>query len=162
MVKFLIMDVDGTLTDGKIYMGENGELFKAFDIKDGCGIKDILPGYGIVPIIITARESKILYNRCHELSVTDIYQGVRDKLEKLEAVIAEYGRMRGKEYSLENCAYMGDDIIDLPCMDAIKKAGGIIGCPADAVGQVKVRADFISLKNGGNGAVREFIEWIVK
>lgn len=60
MIKFLIMDVDGTLTDGKIYMGNQGELMKAFDVKDGCGIKDILPQYGIVPIIITARESEIL------------------------------------------------------------------------------------------------------
>ena len=70
-IKFLVMDVDGTLTDGKIYMGNEGELFKAFDVKDGCGIKDLLPQLGIVPVIITARESKILENRCNELLILD-------------------------------------------------------------------------------------------
>ena len=67
MIKYLIMDVDGTLTDGKIYMGPNGETIKVFDIKDGCGIKDILPQYDIIPVIITARETKMLENRCKEL-----------------------------------------------------------------------------------------------
>lgn len=63
MIRLLVMDVDGTLTDGKIYMSENGEAFKAFDIKDGYGIKHILPKYGIIPVIITARESKIIERR---------------------------------------------------------------------------------------------------
>ena len=80
MIKFLIMDVDGTLTDGKIYMGNKGELFKAFDVKDGCGIKDILPEYGIIPVIITARQSDILKRRCEELNIINLYQGVRHKL----------------------------------------------------------------------------------
>ena len=66
-IKFLIMDVDGTLTDGKIYMGQDGEMAKAFDIKDGAGIALVLPKNNIIPVIITARESKILANRCEEL-----------------------------------------------------------------------------------------------
>ena len=69
MIRYLIMDVDGTLTDGKIYMGAAGEVMKAFDIKDGCGIKDILPRCYITPIIITARESKILTNRCDVITI---------------------------------------------------------------------------------------------
>ena len=75
MIKFLVMDVDGTLTDGKIYMGSNGEVMKAFNIKDGCGIAMVLPKYGITPVIITARESKILENRCKELNITELHQG---------------------------------------------------------------------------------------
>lgn len=160
-IKFLIMDVDGTLTDGKIYMGENGELFKAFDIKDGCGIKDILPLYDIHPIIITARSSKILAHRCKELEITDFHQGVRNKIKKLQEIINANSLKDNKNYNYSNCAYIGDDILDLQCMAPIKQAGGLIGCPSDAVDKVKEIADFISAKNGGNGAVRDFIEWIV-
>ena len=68
-IKFLVMDVDGTLTDGKIYMGAGGEVFKSFDIKDGYGITTILPKAGIVPVVITARKSKIVENRCAELDI---------------------------------------------------------------------------------------------
>ena len=71
MIKLLVMDVDGTLTDGKLYFGENGEMFKSFDVKDGCGIKDILPKYNILPVIITARNSVYLEKRCKELGVQD-------------------------------------------------------------------------------------------
>lgn len=155
------MDVDGTLTDGKIYMSASGEMFKAFDIKDGCGIKDILPTKGILPIIITARNSKMLSLRCEELSIVDIYQGVRNKLEKLQEVLAFHSMKDGISYNYSNCAYIGDDILDLQCMEPIKQNGGLVGCPADAVGKVKAIADFISQKNGGNGAVRDFIEWII-
>ena len=160
-IKFLVMDVDGTLTDGKIYMGENGELLKIFDIKDGCGIKDILPKSGIVPIIITARDSKILLNRCKELEIVHIHQGTRDKISKLDEIITSMSAADNIEYSYSNCAYIGDDILDLQCMEPIKQAGGIVGCPADAARKVLDLADFISSKSGGNGAVREFIEWII-
>ncbi len=148
------MDVDGTLTDGKIYMGANGELMKAFDIKDGCGIKDILPTLGIIPVIITARQSQILDNRCKELNIVEVHQGIRNKLEKLKEICQRYG------ITFNQVAYMGDDILDLQCMKPIKEEGGIIGCPADAVKQVLATADFISIKDGGNGAVREFVEYL--
>ena len=150
MIRYLIMDVDGTLTDGKIYMGASGEIMIAFDIKDGCGIKDILPRCYITPIIITARESKILTNRCEELGIKHVYQGIRNKLEKLHSLVDD----------LSECAYIGDDILDLQCMEPIKEARGIVGCPADAAKKVLKIADFISKKDGGNGAVREFIEWL--
>lgn len=154
-IKYFIMDVDGTLTDGKIYMGNGGELFKAFDIKDGCGIHDILITAGIKPIIITGRESKILECRCMELGITEFYQNVHNKLKKLNDIVNK------SEYTYANIAYIGDDINDLLCMKAVKDAGGILGCPGDAAEAVKEISDFISSKNGGNGAVREFIEWIV-
>lgn len=160
MIKLLVMDVDGTLTDGKIYMGTNGELFKAFDIKDGCGIKDILPTLGIEPIIITARNSKILENRCQELGITKLYQGIRNKLSKLDEIINEYNKTYSPKINYANIAYIGDDILDLQCMVPIKNAGGIIGCPNDAVDEVKKIANCICKHNGGNGAVREFIEWL--
>ena len=160
-IKFFIMDVDGTLTDGKIYMGENGELFKAFDIKDGCGIKDILPIYDIHPIIITARTSKILAHRCKELGISNLHQGVRNKIKELQEIINANSLKDGENYNYSNCAYIGDDILDLQCMIPIKQAGGLIGCPADAVNKVKEIADYVSNNNGGNGAVRDFIEWIV-
>lgn len=161
-IKFLVMDVDGTLTDGKIYMGEKGELFKAFDIKDGCGIKDILPQYGILPIVITARKSKIIENRCMELGIKELYQEVRNKKDVLYAVIKDYSQQEGICYSLENVAYIGDDLFDLLCMESVKAAKGLVGCPSDAAKEVIDIADFISAKNGGSGAVREFIEWMIE
>lgn len=161
MVKFLVMDVDGTLTDGRIYMGDRGELFKAFDIKDGCGIKDILPIYGITPVIITARKSKILENRCAELGVTELYQEERHKLARLKMVIEAYGCDDSARLTLADCAYIGDDILDLQSMRTIKEAGGIVGCPSDAVVEVKEVADHITNAPGGRGAVREFIEYLL-
>lgn len=159
-VRLLVLDVDGTLTDGKIYMGSEGELFKAFDVKDGCGIKDILPNYNISPVVITARESKILIQRCKELNISNLYQNCRDKKQQLDKILKEFSIADNKHYDYSNLAYCGDDILDLQCMQPIHEAGGIVGCPADAVPEVKKISDFISCKNGGNGAVREFIEWI--
>ena len=151
MIKYLVMDVDGTLTDGKIYMGNDSEIMKAFDIKDGCGIHDIAIPAGIVPVIITGRSSKILENRCKELGIENLHQGIRNKIEKLRTITAD----------LSSVAYIGDDINDLSCMEAVKSAGGLVGCPADAVRKVIELADFVSSRSGGNGAVRDFIEWIV-
>ena len=151
-IKFLVMDVDGTLTDGKIYMGSTGELIKAFDIKDGCGIHDIAIPAGIIPMIITGRTSKILENRCRELEITEVHQGVSNKIEKLCELVND----------LSLVAYIGDDINDLVCMRAVKEAGGIVGCPADAVKTVQMNSDYICKKIGGSGAVREFIDWIVE
>lgn len=159
-IKFLIMDVDGTLTDGKIYMGEGGELFKAFDIKDGCGIKDILPEYGIIPVIITARKSIMLENRCSELGIKYLFQSERNKIGKLNEIIKQKSIEDKIDYSLSNVAYIGDDILDLQCIKPINNASGITGCPADAVDEIKKNVSFISCKNGGNGAVRDFIEYI--
>ena len=154
------MDVDGTLTDGKIYMGCSGEMFKAFNVKDGCGIKDLLPLMKIIPVIITARKSDILLKRCEELNIKYLFQGERKKIEVLDRVLNELSVIDNMQYDYSNVAYIGDDILDLVCMESIKEAGGIIGCPNDAISDVKEISDFISSKEGGNGAVREFICWI--
>lgn len=111
MVKYLVMDVDGTLTDGKIYISSEGELCKAFNIKDGCGIHDILIPAGITPVIITGRRSDIVLNRCKEIGITEIYQGVCNKIEKLHEITTD----------LSTVAYIGDDINDLSCIIQIKK-----------------------------------------
>lgn len=161
-IMFLIMDVDGTLTDGKIYMGEYGEIFKAFNIKDGYGIKELLPLYNITPVIITARKSKILENRCRELNITEIHQGIRNKRDMVDKIIKLYSSDNNTEIGYENIAYIGDDLLDMQCMKLIKAAGGLIGCPADAVKEVIEISGFISSKNGGDGAVRDFIEWIIQ
>lgn len=153
-----MMDVDGTLTDGKIYISADGELIKAFDIKDGYGIQDLLPKAGITPVIITGRESKIVENRCRELGIVHCYQNCRDKTKKLKE-IASLFRLLPNEYGIyREIAYIGDDIIDLPCM----KLCEAVGCPADAVTEVKEVAHFISPHMAGSGAVRDFIEWIIK
>ena len=154
------MDVDGTLTDGKVYMGNNGELFKAFDIKDGYGIKEILPKIDIIPVIITARESRILEYRCRELDIVELHQGEREKLCCLQRVLVDWSEKDGRQYTLRNVAYIGDDILDLQCMELVKAQGGFTACPADAARQVKDATDYICGFDGGNGAVREFIEYL--
>ena len=161
MIRFLVMDVDGTLTDGKIYMGQEGELFKAFDIKDGYGVKCLLPEANIIPVVITARNSKIVENRCREMGVTELHQGKMNKLETLMQVLRTYSELDHTEYSMTNVAYVGDDLLDLQCMMPIKQAGGLVFCPNDAVDEVKAVADYIASKNAGNGAVREIINKIL-
>lgn len=150
-IKYLVMDVDGTLTDGKIYMSDRGELYKAFDIKDGYGIHDILIPSKIEPIIITGRNSGIVQRRCDELGIKRVYQGVSNKLKKIRDITC----------NLYEIAYIGDDLNDLECMRAVKAAGGVVGCPKDAVKKVKEIADYISDFKGGEGAVRDFVEWLI-
>ena len=150
------MDVDGTLTDGKIYMGNDGEVMKAFDIKDGYGIHDLLLPSGIIPVILTGRESYILINRCKELGINKVFQNVHNKLEELIRLVEEDGN------NLSNVAYIGDDMNDANCMEAVKEAGGLIGCPNNAVQGIKSMVHFRSKEDGGNGAVREFIEYLLK
>lgn len=151
-VKLLVMDVDGTLTDGKIYIGPDGEVMKAFDIKDGYGIHKILPQYGIVPVIITGRTSKIVEIRAAELGIKELYQGKHDKVETLMQVLKKYSCEPG------SAAYIGDDILDLSCM----KVCGVKGCPSDAVSEIKSICDYVCKAPGGHGAVREFIEWLIR
>lgn len=153
MIKHLIMDVDGSLTDGKIYIGPNGEAMKAFSVKDGFAINTILRNNKIEPIILTARESSIVENRCKEIGIKKIHQGISNKLNFLKTLLLSHG--------LNSSAYFGDDITDLDCMLLIKEEGGVVGCPADAAREVKVVSDYICFNKAGNGALREFVEWLV-
>ncbi len=157
-IKILVMDVDGTLTDGKIYMGKSGELMKAFNIKDGYAIYDILPRYGIEPVIITGRNSDIVDVRCQELGIREIYQGCIDKNGRIFEIAKRKGLEITSTGTIKGCAYIGDDKLDIPAM----RVSEICGCPADAVKEVKEIAHYICRKNAGDGAVREFVEWIIE
>ncbi len=160
MIKFLVMDVDGTLTDGKIYMGVDGEAFKAFDIKDGYALHTLLKEHGIIPVIITARKSPMVEHRCKELGVTEIHQGVMKKLDCLKSILEKYSSA-DQQYDLSNVAYIGDDLLDLQCMKPITGAGGVSACPKDAVNGVKEVVNYICNRKAGGGAVREFVDWLV-
>ena len=100
-VKVLVMDVDGTLTNGSIYVGECGEVMKVFDVKDGYAIKNILNQYNIVPIVITGRKSKIVEYRCNELGIHELYQGIDNKLCLLEKLVNRMG------IEISEVAYIG-------------------------------------------------------
>lgn len=154
------MDVDGTLTDGKIYMGVEGEAFKAFDIKDGYALHTLLKEHGIIPVIITARKSPMVEHRCKELGVTEIHQGIMNKLDCLKGILEKYSSA-DQQYGLSNVAYIGDDLLDLQCMKPIAEAGGIAGCPSNAVKEVVAACSFVAPNKGGEGAVRDFAEYLI-
>ena len=149
-IKMLVMDVDGTLTDGCIYMGPQGEAMKAFNCQDGYAIAQILPKIGITPVIITGRDSQITANRAKELKITQLHQGVKDKLPLLQRIAEDLGAEQ------EEVAYIGDDLNDMDCL----RWCGLTGCPADAVPEVRAVVDFVAGRNGGRGAVREFVDYI--
>jgi len=155
MIRFLVMDVDGTLTDGKVYMGTQGELMKAFNIKDGYGIKELLPRYGILPIIITARCNDALLHRCKELGIAEVHQNVRDKVHRLEEVLARYSG------TMSEVAYMGDDLLDLQCMMPVRQQGGLVAAPTDAAPAVLASSDYVAPHKAGEGAVRDLIDYLI-
>ena len=149
--KLLGMDVDGTLTDGKIYIGSDGEVMKAFDVKDGYGIIRFRQAGGI-PVIITGRRSRIVEERCRELGINELHQGVSDKLKCLEEVVMKY------QLTSDEIAYIGDDLNDIECM----KYAGLSAAPNDAFIEAKNVCKYKCQHNGGRGAVREFIEYLFK
>ncbi|MCD7774047.1 MAG: HAD-IIIA family hydrolase [Clostridiales bacterium] len=151
-IKMLAMDIDGTLTDGKIYTSVQGEIMKAFNVKDGYAIANILPKENILPVIITGRKSKIAAIRAAELNISEIHQGVPDKLSLLKRTAEKYN------IEQQEIAYIGDDLNDIDCMIFC----GLAACPSDASDQTKKCADYICKLSGGEGAVREFIDFIIK
>lgn len=150
-IKLLAMDVDGVLTDGKLYYSEQGELLKTFSIKDGLGIK-LLRDCGVEPAIITGRRSRMVELRAGELGINTVIQGREDKLTALK----ELGESNA--YNLDQIAYIGDDLPDLSAIVSC----GFGATVADACQEVKSRADWISQYNGGEAAVRELAELILR
>lgn len=146
-IKILVLDVDGTLTDGKIYMGENGELFKAFNCHDAVGIRK-LPEMGIETIIITGRISQIVENRAKEMNISYVYQNVANKKEKLIEILHE------KNLTYHNVAYIGDDINDYEAMINCE----FKACPNDATDIIKNICDYVSPKKCNEAAVRDIID----
>lgn len=150
-VKLIIFDVDGVLTDGGIYIGTEGELFKPFFCRDGLGIT-LAHRAGLKTAIITGRKSDQLLYRARELHITEVYQGNLDKREAYRDLKAKLG------LADEEIAYFGDDLVDLPIM-------GQVGFPAavgDAMQEVREAAVLQSDYPGGHGAVRQLIEFILK
>ncbi|MBI5787347.1 MAG: HAD hydrolase family protein [Candidatus Schekmanbacteria bacterium] len=150
-IKLLIMDVDGVLTDGRIILGNNGDEFKVFDVKDGFAIR-MAQRVGLKTAIITARNTKIVEMRAKELEITAVYQNALVKAEAYLKLMADF------QLQHEEAAYLGDDLIDLPVM---LQVGLAITVP-EAVEDVKQRAHYITRHSAGRGAVREAVELILK
>jgi len=150
-IKLLFLDVDGVLTDGRITLNEKGEELKSFDVKDGFGLK-LLMRDGIEVAIITGRRSRVVAHRARELGIQKVYQGVFDKRILCRRLIEERGLVRSQ------VAAVGDDLPDL----AMFQESGLCMTVADAVREVREQADFIASRRGGQGAVREISEWILK
>jgi len=150
-IKLLIFDVDGVLTDGSLFMGDDGQEYKAFNSKDGLGMK-MLQQTGVKIAIITARSSNVVNQRMQHLGIKHVYQGQAEKLPAFEKILTELNLSR------EQVAYIGDDIVDLPVM---LKAGLSITV-ADGHHLVKEHAHWQTSNPGGHGAAREVCELIMQ
>jgi 3-deoxy-D-manno-octulosonate 8-phosphate phosphatase (KDO 8-P phosphatase) len=162
MVRFLILDIDGTLTDGGLYYSENGEIAKKFNVKDGYGIANILPAHNIIPLIITGRENPMADIRAKELGIPFVFHKVKNKKECLDNFIASFSQQNNTSISYKDFGVIGDDIPDLELMEVINKSGGYSGCPNDSVQEIRKTASYISPFKGGYGAVRDFIEFLIR
>ncbi len=150
-IKKVIFDVDGVLTDGRIIMDGEGRELKFFNVKDGHGIV-LLHRAGLSSMIITGRRSKVVEQRAKELGITEVYQKIHNKLGLFQELV-EKNQLTPKE-----TAYVGDDIVDIPIMKRV----GLAVTVADAHPDVKKVAHYIASLPGGKGAVREFIEMLLK
>jgi 3-deoxy-D-manno-octulosonate 8-phosphate phosphatase (KDO 8-P phosphatase) len=150
-VKLLIFDVDGVLTDGGLYYGPTGEVMKRFDVKDGHGLV-MARLVGLSSAILTARTSQIVEVRAKELGMVAVLQGRKYKLQGLLDLLEQL------KLAPEECAYMGDDVNDLPPMEKV----GLPACPSDAAPEVRQRALFVAQSRGGRGAARELVEMCLK
>lgn len=150
-IKLLILDVDGVLTDNRLFYGDNGVEYKSFFTRDGHAMV-LWRKSGLDIGVITGRKSQLVTQRMSDLNVKYLFQGVPDKLPVFEQLL------RDENYLPEEIAYMGDDILDLPILTRV----GLAACPKDADPEVIKRVHFVSEKVGGQGAVRELIETILK
>ena len=150
-IKLAAFDVDGVLTDGSLTFDENGHEYKTFNAKDGQGRVN-LNNAGIITAIITARENVKVAHLAKNINIKEHQQGCKNKIAVLEKIMQKYN------LKFEEVAYMGDDLPDICILEKV----GLKGCPLDAVEEVKKIANFISAKNGGRGAVREFCDYILK
>lgn len=150
-IKLVVLDVDGTLTDGGMYYSESGDQFKKYNTKDGMAIKTMISKGVAFGIISHSSVSRMVEDRAKTLGIQHVYVGNEDKISVLKQFCAQLG------ITSENVAYVGDDINDIAVMEAC----GLSACPADALKSVKAVADIILVKDGGKGCVREFLdEWV--
>ena len=151
MLRYLILDVDGTLTDGGVYYDATGNELKKFAIKDGAGLV-LARAAGIRTVICTGRESAAVRRRAADLKITDVYQNVSDKA----AFLRDFMQQNGCD--AQQVAYCGDDLNDLAAMALC----GFVACPADAAPEVRAAADYVCPQAGGAGAVRGAVEAILR
>ena len=149
-IRIVIFDVDGVLTDGTLYFTDSGEEIKAFNSRDGHGMK-MLKASGVELAIITARESRSVKLRAEDLNITLLYQGEKNKLKIFESLVTKL------KLDMSSCAYVGDDLIDLPVMT---RCGLSICVPSSPI-LVKKHAHYVTNSEGGQGAVREVCEMIM-
>jgi len=150
-IKLLLLDVDGVLTDGRIIYDNQGTEIKAFDVKDGHGLK-MVQRAGINVGIITGRSSQVVANRAAELGIEILYQGALNKLEPYREILADLGLTDAQ------VAYVGDDIVDLPILRRV----GFSATVADAVAEVLPLVDYVAKCRGGRGAVREICDLLLR
>lgn len=150
-IRMLIIDVDGTMTDGGVYYDENGNEMKKFCTRDAAGFF-AAKKLGIKIMVLTGRKCVATERRMEELQVDYLYQNVKNKFEFLQSFI------KCNNYIYNDIAYIGDDLNDYNCMKLV----GYVGCPADSCQEVKKIADYVSVYNGGNGAVRDVIEHMLR
>ena len=149
-IRLLVMDVDGVMTDGKITYTSDGRELKSFNIKDGLGIKRAQAS-GIETAIITGRTSATVERRALELGIAHLVQGRENKLAALSDLLDQIN------LSLDQVAYIGDDLPDLTAIESVKLGA----CPADAATEVKSKANWVSTRAGGDGCVRELCDLLV-
>lgn len=149
-VRLVALDVDGTLTDGRLYIGPAGEAMKAFSVRDGFGLT-LLREAGIRLVIVTGRRSAIVDARAAELRFDEVHQGVVDKARILRALGDGHG------IALDECAFVGDDWPDLGAM----AIAGFAATVCDAASSVRERAHWVSSEPSGRGAVREFADFVL-
>jgi 3-deoxy-D-manno-octulosonate 8-phosphate phosphatase (KDO 8-P phosphatase) len=150
-IKLLIFDVDGVLTSGQLVFSSEGEVLKKFHTQDGLGIS-LAHKAGIQTAIITGRKTTMVNLRGAELKIADVYQGAVNKVDALLELTTKYN------LTLEQVGYVGDDLNDLPALVRV----GLACAVANAVPEVKARTHVVTTREGGRGAVREIIEFILK
>ena len=150
-IELFVCDIDGVFSDGRIYLGNNGEELQAFHTKDGFGVKALIAS-GVPVAVITGRKSHIVQNRMSALNVEYIIQGQEDKLPALNQIAKELG------IALENIAYIGDDMPDYECINAV----GLGIAVSDAHPLILNSADYVCQLPGGFGAVREVCDTIMQ
>lgn len=150
-IKYLVIDVDGTMTDAGIYYDEHGNELKKFCTKDAAGFFAARRA-GIQIMVLTGRECAATTRRMTEMKVDYLVQNCKDKVTYLTQFMQEH-HIAGEELG-----YLGDDLNDLPSMMMC----GFVGCPEDACAEVKDRADYVSTVRGGYGAVRDIVEHLLR
>ena len=152
MIELIIFDIDGTLTDGKIIYSNNGDELKNFDVKDGLAISSWTKKLNKKAAIITGRKSQLVQRRAKDWAITHLYQGVHNKDEVLQKILDQ------ENLSWEQVAVIGDDVNDYKML----KKAGLSFAVGDAVEDIKSLVNVVCKNNGGDGAVREMIEYILQ